>query len=167
MLKRCSIAAAAIVMLAAGLLASNTLGSRDALAQRINWPQTLGAGIGLADGARSWAPTERAATIIRSATLRKIQASTGTILVGDTWGTVVVSNATAAAITLPQASADFMPANSCFDLVNVGAGTATVTPTTSKLNVIRSSAAVTRDHSIRFCSDGTDYFAGPGGATFN
>lgn len=79
-----------------------------------------------------------------------------TILAGD-WGKLVtLSNASAIAVTLPQAGGSF-PNGFFFDAENRGAGTVTITPTTSTIDG-SSSLALTTNQGVRIASDGTNYF---------
>lgn len=80
-----------------------------------------------------------------------------TVLTGDRGKLATFSNAAAIAVTLPAAGASF-PDGWFFDVQCVGAGTVTITPTTSTIN----GAATLVLHtgwSARIVSDGTNYRA--------
>lgn len=100
-----------------------------------------------------------------------VNAQTGTsytYVTGDKGKLVTHSNAGAIAGTLPQAGASF-PAGWWMDVQNRGAGTLTITPTTSTIDGA-SSFALTTGQGCRIASDGTNYFtqrgAGSGGGSF-
>lgn len=94
-------------------------------------------------------------------TTQVINAQTGTsytILSGDMGKTVTTSNGSAVAVTLPQAGTTGFGAGVSYSLINLGAGTATVTPTTSTING-SSTLALTTGQSAYIISDGTNYVA--------
>jgi hypothetical protein len=97
-----------------------------------------------------------------------VNAQTGTTytyVAGD-WGRLVThTNAAAIAGTLPQASATF-PHGWWMDVQNRGAGTLTITPTTSTVDGA-ASLALTTGQGVRIVSDGTNYFTqrGVGGSS--
>lgn len=76
---------------------------------------------------------------------------------------VTFSNASAVAVTLPQAGHTCFPAGWWADVTNLGAGTVTVTPGTSTINGA-SSYTVATGAGVRLVSDGTNYQVQPGGA---
>lgn len=84
--------------------------------------------------------------------------TTYTVLATDMGKLVTFNNAAAVAVTLPQAGTAGFEANKGFNVLNLGAGTLTVTPTTSTIN-----AAATKTYATgasgRITSDGTNYFA--------
>lgn len=79
---------------------------------------------------------------------------------------VVFTNASPVAVTLPAAST--FGANWEFDVLNLGAGTVTITPTTSTINGV-GALALTTGQGAHIFSDGTNYFvqsgAGSGSGT--
>jgi Pectate lyase superfamily protein len=93
-------------------------------------------------------------------------AQTGTsyaIVAGDNTKFLTLNNGSAVAVTLPQATGSFTTGWT-IDIGNLGAGTVTVTPTTSTINATAiggSSAAtsitITTGKSIRLVSNGTNY----------
>lgn len=88
-----------------------------------------------------------------------VNAQTGTtytVLTTDFRKLVTFSNGSAVAVTLPQASATF-PANWYFFAQNRGAGTVTVTPTTSTVDGAATLALATNEGAL-IVSDGTNYF---------
>lgn len=94
-----------------------------------------------------------------------VNAQTGTsytYVTGDKGKLVAHSNAGAIAGTLPQAGASF-PSGWWADVQNSGAGTLTITPTTSTIDGVSSLALVT-GQGVRVVSDGTNYFTQRGAA---
>jgi len=84
--------------------------------------------------------------------------TTYTVLTTDMGKIVSFTNGSAIAVTLPQAGTSGFEANKCFSIVDLGAGTATVTPTTSTINA-GSTKAYATGVGGRICSDGTNYLA--------
>jgi hypothetical protein len=84
--------------------------------------------------------------------------TTYTILATDFGKVVTISNANPIAVTLPVATTSGFAPGKCFVLISIGAGTATVTPTTSTINGQTTKAYATNVGS-RICSDGTNYYA--------
>lgn len=87
---------------------------------------------------------------------------TYTYLTGDKGKLVTHSNAAAIAGTLPQAGASF-PSGWWVDVQNRGAGTLTITPTTSTIDGA-TSLALTTGQGVRLASDGANYFTQRGAA---
>ncbi len=83
--------------------------------------------------------------------------TTYTVLTGDRGTLVTHNNGSAIAVTLPQAGASF-PNGWYYDTKATGAGTTTITPTTSTING-GASLALTSGQSARIVSDGTNYTA--------
>lgn len=83
--------------------------------------------------------------------------TTYTVLSSDRGKLVTLANASAVAVTLPQAGATF-PVGWWAEFENRGAGTVTIAPTTSTING-GSSVTLTTNQSIKIISDGTNYFA--------
>jgi hypothetical protein len=111
---------------------------------------TAGAGISVTNGA---GPNP---TIAVKEDVNAQTGTTYTVVTGDRAKLVTFSNASAVAVTLPQASASF-PLGWFVDVQNLGAGTVTITPTTSTIDGAASVAVVT-SRGIRIVSDGTNYF---------
>ncbi len=84
--------------------------------------------------------------------------TTYTITGADMGKVLSFANAGAIAVTLPQAGTAGFEAGKCFAMVTIGAGTATVTPTTSTINAGATKAYATGVGS-RVCSNGTNYLA--------
>lgn len=87
-----------------------------------------------------------------------INAQTGTtytVVSGDACKLVTFSNAASVAVTLPQATGSFA-AGWSFDVQNKGAGTVTITPTTSNVNG-SSTLTIAQNKGCTFVSDGTNY----------
>lgn len=88
-------------------------------------------------------------------------AQTGTTytIVGTDMGKLLtMSNAGAIAVTLPQAGTSGFEAGKCFGIASIGAGTATITPTTSTINGAATRAFATTVGGV-VCSNGTNYIA--------
>lgn len=86
-----------------------------------------------------------------------INAQTGTtytIATTDFSKLITFSNASAVAVTLPQGTGTF--AGASFDVENLGAGTVTITPTTSTINGA-ATLAITTNQGCSITSDGTNY----------
>lgn len=86
-----------------------------------------------------------------------VNAQTGTtytVVVGDYGQLVTFSNSSAVAVTLPQATGSFATFNAFY--VNKGAGTVTITPTTSTINGA-ASLALAQGWGVFVVSDGTNY----------
>ncbi len=105
--------------------------------------------------------TASGSAITGSGTVRgsfKRNAQTGTtytVLTGDRGKTVTFSNASSIAVTLPQAGSGFED-GWFFVAKNIGAGTVTITPTTSTVDGAATITLLTGDHAI-ITSDGTNY----------
>jgi hypothetical protein len=84
--------------------------------------------------------------------------TTYTVLATDMGKFLTFSNAGAIAVTLPQAGTAGFEAFKCFGIAAVGAGTATVTPTTSTINGAATRAYATTVGGV-ICSNGTNYVA--------
>ena len=96
----------------------------------------------------------------RLALQRPVALVTGTaytINASDNLKLLVLNNASTKAVTLPQASSTFAPNGWCTYVLNTGAGTATITPTTSTING-QASATLAQYESGRLCSDGSNYY---------
>lgn len=97
-----------------------------------------------------------------------VNAQTGTtytVLAGDQTKLVTFTNGSAIAVTLPQATGSF-GAGWFADFQNRGAGTVTITPTTSTVDGAASIALLT-GQGVRIASDGANYFTQRGlGSTF-
>ncbi len=90
-----------------------------------------------------------------------VNAQTGTsytMAAGDENKVVTVSNSSAVAVTLPQATTAGFGSGSVFTVVNRGAANATITPTTSTINGAASLVLATNQGAIIY-SDGTNYTA--------
>lgn len=87
-----------------------------------------------------------------------------TVLASDRSKLVTLKNASAVAVTLPQAGASF-PAGWIAKFSNQGAGTVTITPTTSTINGNATLVLLT-GQSADIVSDGTNYFACVGVTVF-
>jgi len=93
-----------------------------------------------------------------------INAQTGTtytVVAADNGKLVTFSNASSVAVTLPQATTAFSIGWSCF-VHNKGAGTVTITPTTSTING-GSTLVLTTGQGALIVSDGTNYQTNSGG----
>lgn len=81
-----------------------------------------------------------------------------TVVTGDRGKLLTFSNASAVSVTLPQAGSSGFEAGWFVDIADRGAGTATITPTTSTIDG-SSSLAVQTNQGCRIFSDGTNYFS--------
>ena len=89
-----------------------------------------------------------------------VNAQTGTtytVLASDRGKLVTFANAASVAVTLPQAGASF-PNGWWAKFENRGAGTVTITPTTSTING-GASVTLSTNQGIQIISDGTNYYA--------
>lgn len=93
-----------------------------------------------------------------SSTLNAQTGTTYTIVATDFGKVLTFANAGAIAVTLPVATTANFPDGGCFTLVTIGAGTVTVTPTTSTIN-----GQATKDYATnaggRICRHGSNYLA--------
>lgn len=94
--------------------------------------------------------------------LREVNAQTGTtytVLGSDLGKRVTFSNGSAVAVTLPQATGSgLFSAGYYFEAINLGAGTVTITPTTSTING-QSTVVLKQYEAATVVSDGTNYTA--------
>jgi hypothetical protein len=103
-------------------------------------------------------------TLVSSRTRNAQTGTSYTVLDGDRGKLVTFSNAGSIAVTLPQAGAASSFANGWeADFVNRGAGTVTITPTTSTINET-TALALTTGQGVRIFSDGTNYVSNGGAA---
>lgn len=105
-------------------------------------------------------PITTTGTISAQVLVRAVTGTTDTILAADCGGRVTQSNASAVAVTLPQATGLFTTGYFT-EIVNLGAGTVTITPTTSTINGA-STLTLAQFQSAGIVSDGTNYTAGLG-----
>lgn len=89
-----------------------------------------------------------------------VNAQTGTtytVVDGDRGKLTTLSNASSVAVTLPQAGASSLFLSGWYaDYTNYGAGTVTITPTTSTIGGVATKTLAT-GQSVRVVSDGTNY----------
>lgn len=94
--------------------------------------------------------------------MNKQSGTTYTFVARDCSKFITFSNAAAVAVTLPQAGTGGFLQGCFFDVKNIGAGTATITPTTSKIigasNAGSTSLALPTLSSAHITNDGTDYY---------
>jgi len=112
-------------------------------------------------------PAQLATYAGAAATTIGVNAQTGTtytVLASDRSKLVTHSNASAIAVTLPQAGASF-PSGWFFFVQNRGAGTVTITPTTSTIDGAASITVATGGGAL-IASDGTNYYTSRGRAPF-
>lgn len=100
-------------------------------------------------------PVVGAGTIAGTYVLNPQTGTTYTIDATDACKLVTFSNGSPVAVTLPQATGSF-GAGYSFDVENLGAGTVTVTPTTSTINGA-ASLQITQNRGCTIVSDGTNY----------
>ena len=93
-----------------------------------------------------------------ASTLNAQTGTTYTIVATDFGKVLTFANGAAIAVTLPVATTANFPDGGCFTLVTIGAGTVTVTPTTSTIN-----GQATKDYATnaggRICRHGANYLA--------
>ncbi len=100
---------------------------------------------------------------LRAASLPNLQTGTTyTVLTGDRAKLVTHTNGSAIAVTLPQANSTTFAAGWFYCTQNRGAGTVTITPTTSTIDGVSSVALLTAQGGCIY-SDGTNYFTNRGG----
>lgn len=90
-----------------------------------------------------------------------VNAQTGatyTIVTGDRYKLVTLNNASAVAVTLPQAGSTGFGNNFEFEIKNIGAGVVTITPTTSTIDG-GASLTLTQNESLRIYSNNSNYFS--------
>lgn len=93
-----------------------------------------------------------------------VNAQTGTtytVVTGDRYKLVTLSNASPVAVTLPQAGSTGFANNFEFEVKNIGAGTVTITPTTSTIDGA-ATLTLTNGQSVRIYGDNTNYFSSKG-----
>lgn len=105
-------------------------------------------------------PITTTGTISAQVLTRAGTGTTDTILAADCGNRVTESNAAAIAVTLPQATGSFTTGYFT-EIVNLGAGLVTVTPTTSTIDGV-ASITLAQFQSIVVVSDGTNYSASRG-----
>ena len=104
-------------------------------------------------------PANKKAKLLNAAG-RAVNSQTGTtytVLTSDFGKLVAISNASAVAVTLPQANSSTFPAKWYAFFQNRGAGAATITPTTSTIDGAASLALAQHEGAL-VVSDGTNYF---------
>jgi hypothetical protein len=102
---------------------------------------------------KQWLPANS-----QNAGIRNVTGTTDTILATDMGKLVTYNNAGAVAVTLPAATTTGFGAFTRFHILNIGAGTVTVTPTTSTVNG-GATKAYAQNASGIISSDGTNYWA--------
>lgn len=107
-------------------------------------PLVVGTGLGINNG-----------TLVPVQAINPQTGTTYTIQASDGGQLVTFSNAASVAVTLPQGTGNF-GAGFAFDVYNKGAGTVTITPTTSTINGA-SSLAIATNAGCSISSDGTNY----------
>jgi hypothetical protein len=119
-------------------------------------------------GSGSGIPTAWTRVVGKEAGVNAQVGTSYTFVASDLSKLVTLTNASAVAVTLPQATAasgSFAP-GWFVDVVNRGAGTVTITPTTSTING-GASIALAINNSVKIVSDGTNYFALQGKSAIN
>ena len=107
----------------------------------------------------SGSPITGTGSIIGKLTSNAQTGTTYTVLDSDRGKHTTLSNAASIAVTLPQAGASSQFVSGWFGYVsNIGAGTATITPTTSAINGAATLALATNQAAL-IISDGTNYRA--------
>jgi hypothetical protein len=125
----------------------------DAIAAlKANANRNIATGCGLAGGGDLSADR----TLKLSLTINAQTGTSYTVVDGDCGKLVSLSNASAVAVTLPQANGSTFVSGWSVDFQNKGAGTVTVTPTTSTINGA-ASQVLTQNQGMHCQSDGTNY----------
>lgn len=109
----------------------------------------------------SGSPITGSGTIRGALCVKSVTATTYTVLTGDRGCFVTFSNANPIAVTLPQAGTTGFETNWFFIPVNLGAGTVTITPTTSTIQG-EVDLDLATGKSTLIGSDGTNYVHSPG-----
>jgi hypothetical protein len=104
----------------------------------------------------SGSPITSTGSLRAKKTVNALTGTTDTIVTADRGKLVTYTNAAAIAVTLPQAGASF-PSGWFYDTQNRGAGTVTITPTTSTIDGAASLTLKT-DDGVTIVSDGNNYF---------
>lgn len=112
---------------------------------------SVGTGFGLTGG-----PITTTGTISVSTSINARTTTSYTIAATDAWKLITFSNASAVAVTLPQAGTTGFAAGFGFYAENLGAGTVTVTPTTSTVNG-SATLVLKQNTGCTVVSDGTNY----------
>ena len=135
------------------LLAAALLGASAAAALAQNVAPAIEYYLGPSKGAEWAAPGAWTASTINAQT-----GTTYTIVATDFGKVLTFANGAAIAVTLPIATTAGFNDGACFTLVTIGAGTVTVTPTTSTIN-----GQATKDYATnaggRICRHGANYLA--------
>lgn len=84
-----------------------------------------------------------------------------TVAASDSGKLLTFNNASSIAVTLPAAAS--FPTNTAFEFENIGAGVATITPTTSTING-SSTFVLNQNRSVAIFADGTNYQVSVGGS---
>lgn len=82
-----------------------------------------------------------------------------TVLRTDIGKIIHIANGAGITLTVPVATTAGFEAGKCFVIVANGAGTVTITPTTSTINGAATLAVAGGALGAKVCSDGTNYFA--------
>lgn len=106
-------------------------------------------------------PITSTGTVYESHTINAQTGTTYTILTGDHGKLITFSNGSAIAVTLPQSTGSAYPAGNfgsgfCFYCQNLGAGTVTITPTTSTIDGA-ASLTIPTGQGCMIVADGTNY----------
>jgi len=121
---------------------------------------SLSPGSGITSNTAATAPGSAltsAGTLSQAELVNAQTGTTYTVVDGDRAKLLTLSNASPVAVTLPQANATTTFVSGWFvDVMNKGAGTVTITPTTSTINGASSLNLVT-GAGVRIVSDGTNY----------
>jgi len=102
-------------------------------------------------------------TIKGAPSARAVNTTSDTVLAADCGAFITYTNASATAITLPQATGSFT-AGFFTTIINEGAGVVTITPTTSTIDG-QASLTLAQYSGVDIFSDGTNYFTMRGRAT--
>ncbi len=124
---------------------------------------SVSAGCGASTGG---SPITGTGTVSSLMTTRANTATTDTIVTGDCGNRVTENNASAVAVTLPAATTTGFGSGTFFDIINLGAGTVTITPGSGTINN-NATLQLAQGQGASISSDGTNYSAnlGKGGSS--
>lgn len=148
------------VQLSTGSATANNCVKFDANGNTVDAGGACGSGTGTVTNVATGAcltggPITTTGTVAGTQAFRKVTGTTDTIVSGDACNVVTYANGSSIAVTLPQATGSF-GSGFAFEVQNTGAGTVTITPTTSVING-SSTLAIVQNRGCYIWSDGTNW----------
>lgn len=148
------------VQLSTGSATANNCVKFDANGNTVDAGGACGSGTGTVTNVATGAcltggPITTTGTVSGTQAFRKVTGTTDTIVSGDACNVVTYANGSSIAVTLPQATGSF-GSGFAFEIQNTGAGTVTITPTTSVING-SSTLAIAQNRGCYIWSDGTNW----------